>query len=90
EAVMFLNMGDSMESFVMDLKYDGLYRSWSFLTTKLVVDKATIPLAGFAISHFMALEERVEKIAKDFKYRSSQFTPPAQMSFVRKLPDSPQ
>ncbi|CAG8628322.1 698_t:CDS:2 [Ambispora leptoticha] len=90
EAVMFLNMGDSMESFFMDLKYDGLYRSWSFLTTKLVVDKATIPLAGFAISHFMALEERVEKIAKDFKYRSSQFTPPAQMSFVRKLPDSPQ
>ncbi|CAG8521200.1 14871_t:CDS:2 [Acaulospora colombiana] len=71
-------------------QYDGLYRSWPFLTTKLVIDKATIPLAEFAISHFVALEERVEKIAKDFKYRSSQFTPPAQMSFVRKLPDSPQ
>ncbi|CAG8601714.1 17791_t:CDS:2, partial [Acaulospora morrowiae] len=48
----------------------------------VVVDKATIPLAEFAISHFVALEECVEKIAKDFKYRSSQFTPPALMSFV--------
>ncbi|CAG8664513.1 6834_t:CDS:2, partial [Racocetra fulgida] len=106
EAVMFLNIGNSMESFFMDLKCDGLYRSWPFLTTKLVVDKSTIPLAEFAISHLMALEvfvykfhnlylfcneqERVEKIAKDFKYRSSQFTPPAQMSYIREFPDTPQ
>ncbi|RHZ50097.1 hypothetical protein Glove_505g39 [Diversispora epigaea] len=61
-----------------------------FLATKLVVDKATIPLAKFAISHLMALEERVEKIVKDFKYRSSQFTPPVQMSYIRKFPDTPQ
>ncbi len=40
----------------MDLKYDGLYRSWPFLTTRLVTDKATIPLAEFAISHLVALE----------------------------------
>ncbi|CAG8714722.1 15001_t:CDS:10 [Gigaspora margarita] len=64
EAVMFLSIGNSMESFFMDLKCDGLYRSWPFLTTKLVVDKSTIPLAEFAISHLMAFEERVEKIAK--------------------------
>ncbi|CAG8779862.1 1056_t:CDS:2, partial [Acaulospora morrowiae] len=83
ESVIFLNIGNSMESFLMDLKCDGLYRSWPFLTTKLVVDKATIPLAEFAISHFIALEERVEKIVKDFKYRSSQFTPPVQISYMR-------
>ncbi|CAI2193875.1 10375_t:CDS:2, partial [Funneliformis geosporum] len=40
EAVIFLNMGDLMEPYSMDLKYDGLYRSWPFLTTRLVVDKA--------------------------------------------------
>ncbi|CAG8507266.1 7972_t:CDS:10, partial [Scutellospora calospora] len=90
ESVIFLNIGSSMESYFMDLKYDGLYRSWSFLTTKLVVDKNTIPLAEFAISHLVALEERVEKIAVDFKYRSDQFTPPPQMSFLREFPDTPQ
>lgn len=90
EAGIFLNMGDLMESFFMDLQYDGLYRSWPFLTTRLVIDKTTIPLAESAIGHLVALEERIEKIAENYKYRSSQFTPPAQMSFVRKLPDSPQ
>ncbi|CAG8703677.1 11527_t:CDS:2, partial [Dentiscutata heterogama] len=90
EAGTFLNMGDLMESFFMDLQYDGLYRSWPFLTTRLVIDKTTIPLAESAIGHLVALEERIEKIAENYKYRSSQFTPPAQMSFVRKLPDSPQ
>ncbi|CAG8487611.1 259_t:CDS:10 [Acaulospora morrowiae] len=79
-----------LKGLISNWKYDGLYRSWPFLTTKLVVDKATIPLVEFAISHFVALEERVGNIAKNFKYRSSQFTPPAQMYFVRKLPDSPQ
>ncbi|CAG8816834.1 12680_t:CDS:2, partial [Cetraspora pellucida] len=74
----------------MDLKYDGLYRSWTFLTTNLVVNKNAIPLAEFAISHFIALEERVEKVAVDFKYRNDQFTPPPQMSFLREFPDTPQ
>jgi len=40
----------------MDLKYEGLYRSWLFHRTKLVVEKASIPLAEFAISHIIALE----------------------------------
>ncbi|RUP47589.1 hypothetical protein BC936DRAFT_145560 [Jimgerdemannia flammicorona] len=108
EAAMFTNMGALMESFFMDLKYDGLYRSWPFLTTRLVIDKTTIPLAEFAISHLMALEvynsvrlefavtlylltfERVGKIAENYKYRSNEFTPPAQMIYMRELPDSPQ
>ncbi|RIA97624.1 hypothetical protein C1645_871261 [Glomus cerebriforme] len=45
-----------IESYIMDLKCDGLYRSWSFLTTKLVIDKASIPLAEYAIGHVIALE----------------------------------
>ncbi|CAG8539507.1 13614_t:CDS:2 [Ambispora gerdemannii] len=90
EAAILLNMGDQTESFIMDLKFDGLYRSWSFLTTKLVIDRASLPLAEFAISHIMALEECVGKIARDYKYRSTKFTPLKQMSFVRKLPNSPQ
>ncbi|CAG8481469.1 4593_t:CDS:10, partial [Funneliformis caledonium] len=56
EAGIFLNMGEWMETFFMDLKYDGLYRSWLFHRTKLVVEKASIPLAEFAISHIIALE----------------------------------
>ncbi|CAB5210896.1 unnamed protein product [Rhizophagus irregularis] len=93
EAVIFLNMGDLMESYSMDLKYDGLYHSWPFLTTRLVVDKTMIPLAGVAIHHLVSLEEHVERIAKDYKYRacrSGNTTPIEQMSFMRKFPDSPQ
>ncbi|CAI2180548.1 6626_t:CDS:2 [Funneliformis geosporum] len=92
-SAVFLNMGDLMESSIVDLQYDGLYRSWPFLTTKLVIDKATIPLAEFAISHLVALEERVENIARDFKcqnYRNNKSTQPAKISFMRNLPDSPQ
>ncbi|KAG9304586.1 hypothetical protein G9A89_020150 [Geosiphon pyriformis] len=85
--------GDLMESYSMDLKYDGLYRSWPFLTTRLVVDKTMLPLAGVAIHHLVSLEKHVESIAKDFKYRKSysgNTTPTEQMSFMRKFPDSPQ
>ncbi|CAI2185074.1 9582_t:CDS:2 [Funneliformis geosporum] len=93
EAVIFLNTGDLMESYTMDLKYDGLYRSWPFLTTRLIVDKTMIALAGVAIHHLVSLEEHVEWIAKDFKYRtcrSGNTTPTEQMSFMRKFPDPPQ
>ncbi|CAG8570243.1 908_t:CDS:10, partial [Cetraspora pellucida] len=90
ESAIFLNIGSSMDSYFMDLKYDGLYHSWSFLTTNLVIDKNTIPLAEFVISHLVALEERVEKIAVDFKYRNDKFTPPLQMSFLREFPNTPQ
>ncbi|CAG8674515.1 10004_t:CDS:2, partial [Paraglomus brasilianum] len=85
KAVILLNMGDSMESYSMDLEYDGLYRSWPFLTTRLVVDKTMIPLAGVAIHHLISLEEHVEQIAKDFKYRTCRSditTPTEQMSFM--------
>ncbi|KAG9306036.1 hypothetical protein G9A89_020231 [Geosiphon pyriformis] len=77
----------------MDLKYGGLYHSWPFFITRLVVDKTMIPLAGVAIHHLVSLEKYVERIAKDFKYRtchSGNTTPTEQKSFMRKFPDSPQ
>ncbi|GBC15880.2 hypothetical protein GLOIN_2v1140040 [Rhizophagus irregularis DAOM 181602=DAOM 197198] len=94
EAGIFLNMGEWMESFFMDLQYDGLYRSWPFLTTKLAVEKASIPLIEFAINHVIALEERIANLAENYKYRDNQkirngqITPPT--SFMRRFPDTPQ
>ncbi|CAG8651982.1 9246_t:CDS:10, partial [Acaulospora morrowiae] len=85
EAVILLNMGDLMQSYFMDLKYDGLYCSWSFLTTKMVIDKASIPLADFSIRHLVALEERIGEIAKNFKYRkyrAGNTTSPEQISYT--------
>ncbi|CAG8575193.1 12661_t:CDS:2 [Cetraspora pellucida] len=72
KASIFLNMGKWMETFFMDLKYDKLYHSWLFHRTKLVVEKASILLAEFAISHIIALEERIGKLAEDYKYRDGQ------------------
>ncbi|PKY14662.1 hypothetical protein RhiirB3_400632, partial [Rhizophagus irregularis] len=34
ETVLLTNQGDLVESHIMDLRYDGLYRSWPFLTTR--------------------------------------------------------
>src|SRR4051812_41265262 len=39
----FQILGDLVESFVMDLKSTGLYRSWPFQLTKLVVDRPSMP-----------------------------------------------
>ncbi|GES94274.1 hypothetical protein GLOIN_2v1700036 [Rhizophagus clarus] len=78
---------------ILKYGYDGLYSSWAFQTTKMVVDKASIPLADFSISHLVALEEHVERITKDFKYRkcrTGSTTPPEQISYMRDEPDSPQ
>ncbi|CAG8648790.1 7293_t:CDS:2, partial [Paraglomus brasilianum] len=93
ETAMLTNQGDLVESYVMDLKYDGLYRSWPFLTTRLVKDKTTIPLLESNIRHFMALEERISKIAENYNcrtYQNGTSTPPLQIQYMRDLPDSPQ
>ncbi|CAJ0834454.1 3555_t:CDS:2 [Entrophospora sp. SA101] len=89
EVGLFINTGDIVRSFFMDLKY-GFYCSWSFHTTKLAVDKASMPLVESTFSHFVALERRVNKLAKDFKRRKQPFTPPGQMKFMSEFPDSPQ
>src|SRR6266498_118682 len=59
----------------MNLKYDGLYSSWTFQTTKMVVDKASIPLAGHSISHLVALE-----VCNLFLVNNNEFC--LQLSFV--------
>ncbi|RIA99391.1 hypothetical protein C1645_811411 [Glomus cerebriforme] len=66
ETVLLTNQGDLVESYIMDLKYDGLYRSWPFLTTRLVKDKMTILLMESNIRHMKALEERISKIAENY------------------------
>ncbi|CAG8635179.1 1595_t:CDS:2 [Ambispora gerdemannii] len=90
EAYLLTNFGEVVESFYMDLKFDGLYRSWPFLTSKLVIDQPTIPLFEYTFAHFWQLEDRVNKLAGNYKSRSNKFTPPTQMKFVRELPNSPQ
>ncbi|RUP45997.1 LOW QUALITY PROTEIN: hypothetical protein BC936DRAFT_147474 [Jimgerdemannia flammicorona] len=54
--------GDLVEPYIMDLEYDGLYRSWSFLTTRLVIDKTTIPLPESNFRHFVALEVNTRRV----------------------------
>ncbi|RUP51960.1 hypothetical protein BC936DRAFT_144194 [Jimgerdemannia flammicorona] len=90
ESAIFTNAGDLVESYIMDLKYDELYRSWAFLTTRLVRDKTTIPLLESNLRHFMALEERVNKMAENYKSKSASFTPPLETRYKRNLPDTPQ
>ncbi|CAG8758034.1 33891_t:CDS:2, partial [Racocetra persica] len=90
EVALLTNFGDLVSSFIMDLRFDGLYRSWSFRTTRLVIDYTTIPLAEYSLSHFAALEGYVSKIVKDYKKRSDQCTSPFQIKYMRQLPNSPQ
>ncbi|CAJ0745343.1 22970_t:CDS:2, partial [Entrophospora sp. SA101] len=52
--------------------------------------EGSIPLVESTFSHFVALEKRVNNLAKDFKRRKQPFTPPGQMKFMSEFPDSPQ
>ncbi|GBC16309.2 hypothetical protein GLOIN_2v1637672 [Rhizophagus irregularis DAOM 181602=DAOM 197198] len=91
ETVLLTNQGDLVESHIMDLRYDGLYRSWPFLTTRLTKDKTTIPLMESNIRHIKALEERICKIAEDYNSRGCQSeTTLPQIRYMRDLPNSPQ
>ncbi|CAG8514233.1 17434_t:CDS:10 [Cetraspora pellucida] len=90
ETVMLLNHGDIVQTYFMDLQFDGLYRSWPFLTTKLAIDEPSLPLVESNFAHFVALERRVCEFAKDYKRRKGPFTPPLQIQYMRNIPDSPQ
>ncbi|CAG8679927.1 7290_t:CDS:2, partial [Racocetra fulgida] len=48
--------GDIVQTYFMDLEFDGLYRSWPFLTTKLAIDEPSLPLIESNFAHFVALE----------------------------------
>ncbi|CAG8785794.1 17919_t:CDS:2, partial [Gigaspora margarita] len=56
ETAMLLNHGDIVQTYFMDLQFDGLYRSWPFLTTKLAIDEPSLPLIESNLAHFVALE----------------------------------
>ncbi|KAG9300457.1 hypothetical protein G9A89_010082 [Geosiphon pyriformis] len=90
KTAMLLNFGDIVQTYFMDLQFDGLYRSWPFLTTKLVIDEPSLPLIESNIAHFVALERCVGELAKDYKSRRVPFTPPLQIRYMRSIPDSPQ
>ncbi|CAG8699840.1 894_t:CDS:2, partial [Scutellospora calospora] len=91
KSVMFTNMGDIIESFLMDLSFDGIYSSWPFCKSKLVIDKASMPVIESTFCHFVLLEQ-TNKLAEDFLNRRVSFTPPNQImyGFTRENPDSPQ
>ncbi|GES89089.1 hypothetical protein GLOIN_2v1700036 [Rhizophagus clarus] len=80
KSVIFTNMGDVVESFLMELNYDGIYCSWPFCKSKLIIDKASMPLIVSTFCHFVELERRTNKLAEDFKSRKVPFTPPNQIN----------
>ncbi|CAJ0900982.1 2176_t:CDS:2, partial [Entrophospora sp. SA101] len=52
----FVKAAEKVESYFIDLKYDGLYRAWSFLNTQLVVNQQSLPLLVSTLSHFISIE----------------------------------
>ncbi|CAJ0827945.1 17073_t:CDS:2 [Entrophospora sp. SA101] len=88
EALGFLNMGDSAESLLIDLKYDGIYRSFELFKSKLVIEKVSFPLLVPTISHFLLLEEKVKNLVDEYEYFSS--NPMPKSTFIREFPYSPQ
>ncbi|KAF0399402.1 hypothetical protein F8M41_009705 [Gigaspora margarita] len=90
KSVIFTNMGNVIESFLMELNYDGIYCSWPLCKSKIIIDKASMPLIVSTFCHFVELEKRTNKLAEDFKHRKLPFTPPNQINFVRDDPNSSQ
>ncbi|RUP47255.1 hypothetical protein BC936DRAFT_145937 [Jimgerdemannia flammicorona] len=91
ESVLLNNFGDVVQTYVMDLKHDGMYRSWPFLTSKLVIDQPSMPLIESSFSHFVSLERHISALAENFKKRpEGTFTPPLQIQYMREIPNSPQ
>ncbi|CAI2191618.1 5176_t:CDS:2, partial [Funneliformis geosporum] len=90
QSMFFLNMWDNLDSYFMDLQYDGIYRSWPWLSTKLVTEKSSFPLMVLTIYHLANMEEQVRRIANNYEERSGSFTPPDQMQYIIDEPNSPQ
>ncbi|KAG9291088.1 hypothetical protein G9A89_012960 [Geosiphon pyriformis] len=57
KTIAFLNIADTIESFIIDLAYDGVYRSWPCLKNKLATDKGSFPLMVLTFSHFVMIEQ---------------------------------
>ncbi|CAI2194176.1 15567_t:CDS:2 [Funneliformis geosporum] len=62
-----------------------------FINMGNTVESQTLPLIVQTLSHFVALEERVNNLAGDYKRRPRRSSKPARKDkFIRDLPDSPQ
>ncbi|CAB4424568.1 unnamed protein product [Rhizophagus irregularis] len=88
-------MEDTIESFVIDLAYDGVYRSWSCFKNKLTTDKGSFPLIVLIFSHFVMIEQHVSEIINDYENQPppGSYTSPEQIEsvkFIRKMPITPQ
>ncbi|CAG8698444.1 11206_t:CDS:10, partial [Acaulospora morrowiae] len=88
QAIILLNMGDDVNSYIMDLQYDAMYRSWPLLATKLVTEKALFPLLILTIFHFDNIEQQVQRIANEYFNRSNHHTPPEQIDYIIEEPNS--
>jgi hypothetical protein len=56
QSISLLNMGSKVESYIMDLEVDGIYRAFDFMKTELVISKTTFPLLTSNLTHLIALE----------------------------------
>ena len=52
----FENLGSTVESFTMDLEFEGIYRSWPLLKTNIVTDRPSFPMFVSTFTHFITLE----------------------------------
>ncbi|CAG8648894.1 582_t:CDS:2, partial [Dentiscutata heterogama] len=83
QSIIFLNMGDDVNSYVMDLQYDGIYRSCPLLATKLVTEKALFPMLVLSVYHIDKIEQHVQGIASEFmSRRSSQYNYSEQIGYM--------
>ncbi|CAB4384087.1 unnamed protein product [Rhizophagus irregularis] len=56
--------GDVLQSYIMDLRFDDLYRSWPFLTSRLVIDEPILPLIESNFIHFATREVRIPNVSE--------------------------
>ncbi|RIB17590.1 hypothetical protein C2G38_2037609 [Gigaspora rosea] len=89
KSIAFLNMGDTIESFVIDLAYDGVYRSWPCLKNKLAIDKGSFPLSVLTFSHFIKIEQYLNEIVNDYENRSPS-EQIKELKFIRRMPTTTQ
>ncbi|PKY23563.1 hypothetical protein RhiirB3_437810 [Rhizophagus irregularis] len=59
--------GDVLQSYIMDLRFDDLYRSWPFLTSRLVIDEPILPLIESNFIHFATRENVFPKLQKTIR-----------------------
>ncbi len=52
----FENLGSTVESFTMDLEFEGIYQSWPLLKTNIVTDRPSFPMFVSTFTHFITLE----------------------------------